>query len=183
MAAPARPSQAQIWCNRIDCAKVLGISPRYFDELIKEKGLYTPVDGRYDLKEVVPAYIKHVKGATDKAGLTEARKSLVEKQVEKTSIQIELSKGTLHRAEDVKAVTSNMVAVTRSRLLEVPNRIAHKVLALKDHEAVKSVIQAEIHTALSEMAEYDPAKYFKRAKDFLLMGGADDDYTDDADTE
>jgi len=174
--ASARPSQDNIFTNKADCAKVLGISPRYLDEIQSTKDICKPNEyGAYDLKVVVPEYIASIKNSTDKSGLTEARKTLVEKQVEKTSIHIEIAKGNLHRAEDVKAITANMVAVTRSRLLEIPHKLAYKVMALKDIDAVKSTIQTEIYVALTSLAEYDPEQYFKRAKDFVVMGGGDSD--------
>ncbi len=175
-----RPSQPNIYVNRTDCAKVLGISPRYLDELVKEKKLFSPNEfGVYDLKIVVPIYVKHLKEGTDKAGLTDARRKLTEMQLEKTKMAIELAKGNLHRAEDVKAVTAHMIAVTRSRLLEVPHKLAYRVMAVRDIEAVKSVIQAEIHTALSSLAEYNPAAYFNRSKEFVLLGGDEPANTDD----
>ena len=181
-----QPSQENIFCNKVDCAKVMGISPRYLTELITDKGIAGPNEyGLYDLKVTIPSYISSLKGNNDKTGLTEARKKLTEKQFEKTAIQIEIAKGALHRAEDVKAITANMVAVTRSRLLDIPNKVTHKVLPLKDPDAIKAVMQAEIHTALAELAGYDPSLYFKRSKDFVLLGGdevGEETETDDGDT-
>lgn len=172
--APRLASQKELIVNRLDCAKCLGISPRYLDELIQDKKIEGQKgSGVYDLKIIAPSYISYIKAGTSKDGLTDIRKKLTEKKLEKESISIEIAKGTLHRTEDVKSITANMLAVTRSRLLEIPNKVSHKVMAVSEIDAVKSILQAEIHTALSSLSGYDPAEYFKRSRAFVLLGGED----------
>lgn len=75
--------------------------------------------------------------------------------------------GELHKADDVKFIVGNMVATVRSRLLDIPAKISPKMIAQKDIDIVRAIIQDEIYIALETLSDYDPEPYKRRSREYV----------------
>lgn len=63
--------------------------------------------------------------------------------------------GKLHRAEDVEAVWSRMMAMFRQRLLVIPGEVALQAANIEDPEQIQIFVEKLIHEALYELKSYD----------------------------
>lgn len=87
--------------------------------------------------------------------------------------------GKMHRAEDVAAMTEDLVFTIRSSLNAMPGRLAVDVAAVSSPAEAAEVIRREVHKVMRELAgyHYDPEKYEERvrARQNWSAGGRDDD--------
>ena len=87
--------------------------------------------------------------------------------------------GKMHRAEDVAAMTEDLVFTIRSSLNAMPGRLAVDVAAVSSPAEAAEVIRREVHKVMRELAgyHYDPKKYEERvrARQNWSAGGRDDD--------
>ena len=85
----------------------------------------------------------------------------------------------MHRAEDVAAMTEDLVFTIRSSLNAMPGRLAVDVAAVSSPAEAAEVIRREVHKVMRELAgyHYDPKKYEERvrARQNWSAGGRDDD--------
>ena len=75
--------------------------------------------------------------------------------------------GTMHRAEDVKVITEDMIYSIRSALNAIPGRVAVDVHACETAAEVSALLTKEIHKIMKELAgyAYDPERYAERVRE------------------
>lgn len=121
-------------------------------------------NGRYDLIGCVQGYVKYLQeravGRTDiePQDTYIERARLLKAQADKTELEVKAMNGELIAADEVESLWSGLVASFRSRLLALPVRCAHKVMALKTYQEIETTLRAHVFEALSELARYDPAE-------------------------
>ena len=76
-------------------------------------------------------------------------------------------KGTMHRAEDVAALTEDLVYTIRGALNALPGRLAVDVAAVSTPAEASEVIRKEVSKVMRELAgyHYDPKKYEERVRE------------------
>lgn len=129
----------------------------------------------YDLYPTIKAYIRYLSdkahGREKKettAGLEE-RKLRAEAEIKEAKAAIakmeqdELA-GKLHRAEDVKAITTDHVLYMRSMLMSMPGKLAVDCANSQSAAEVAEIIKTEVYFILNSLADYryDPEEYKKR---------------------
>lgn len=169
-------------CNNSDLAEILGLSIRRVQQLTKDETIRQQRRGRYVLGEAVQDYIKFVRSNDTMRGTATAlapetsynveKAGLTRIQKEQAELKLKNAKGEVHRSEDIKALVGGMIVTTRSRLLDIPNKLGPKLLGKKDLDAVKDAIEAEIVLALQSLVDYDPELYIQRSRDY--KGDTDD---------
>ena len=110
------------------------------------------------------------------------RKSEAQMKASKAVIamyEAEELKGTMHRAEDVKAMTEDLVYTIRGALMALPGRLAVDVAACDSPSEASEVIRKEVYQVMRELAgyRYDPKKYEERVRERRDWTG----YVDDED--
>ena len=163
-------------------AKLLDLTPRRVQQLAAEGAIPKAERGKYDLVGAVRGYIKHLRamaqagdsGAEDysaqRARLTRARADMAE--MEREQLRKELIP-----ADDIEGAWLAVTGIMRSRLLAIPAKLAPRMIAIKDANAAREIIEAQVHDALKELAgvtiEVSPPL---RSSD----AGADRDLADEA---
>jgi phage terminase Nu1 subunit (DNA packaging protein) len=143
---------------------LFGLSSRRVRELAHE-GIFDRVkNGSYELVPTTKKYINYLKIKSD--GKIDNNSSeqnyLLEKMLhEKAKRQIaelELAqmKGTMHKAEDVEKVMGNMLTAFRTKILNIPTKIAPHLIAQNEISLIQDIIQKEIYEVLTELGNYDP---------------------------
>lgn len=154
----------------IQLSSMLRKSPQWISKLTREGVLTKDEKNKYHLAETLAAYIDHVNGAAeDTKGPRKADfdREIAEIKRDKARIELEELRGNVHFSGDVQRVMSDMIIKCKTKLLSIPSRVAPKVEG--EHPAViKRMIEDEIYTALSELAEYKPSMFVEKA-------GEDDD--------
>ena len=82
-------------------------------------------------------------------------------------LEAEELKGTMHRAEDVAALTEDLVYTIRGALNALPGRLAVDVAAVSTPAEASEVIRKEVSKVMRELAgyHYDPKKYEERVRE------------------
>lgn len=112
------------------------------------------VSGRakYFLMRDVFRHLQAGAGALDPqqetAKLNEARRFKVE-------LETRLMEGELGRVEEFKSIVANMVTNAKVRLLSLPQKAAHRVLAVTEYAEAEEILRELIAEALYELAEDD----------------------------
>ena len=169
-----------------ELACVLGITGRRIRQLAEDGDLDKAGPGRFNLCESVQRYIR----LQSKSSLSEEDIKL-EKTKKTADVTLKASKariakmeadelqGKMHRAEDVAAMTEDLVFTIRSSLNAMPGRLAVDVAAVSSPAEAAEVIRREVHKVMRELAgyHYDPEKYEERvrARQNWSAGGRDDD--------
>ena len=147
-----------------ELAAIFGCSPRWINQLTTN-GLLTQVErGRYQLGSTIREYIASIKQQAEEKDEEEtdlrAEQTLLTRANRKMAeLELAVMNGKLHRSEDVQSIMNEMLTSFRSRLLAIPARISPEVAAATDAMVVQQMIKGEIYDALSELSEYDPAKF------------------------
>lgn len=156
-----------------ELAAVLGVTARRVQQMAQDGTLPTARKGRFLLADSVQRYIKFLSveplDAEDKK-LEKARR--VAEATIKTSkatvakLEAEELKGSMHRSEDVAAMTEDLVYTIRGALNALPGRLAVDVAASASPAEAAEVIRKEVHKVMRELAgyHYDPKKYEERVR-------------------
>jgi len=147
-----------------ELAAIFGCSPRWINQLTTN-GLLTQAErGRYQLGSAIREYIAAIKQQAEEkdeeeTDLREEQTMLTRANRKMAELDLAVMNGKLHRSEDVQNIMNEMMTSFRSRLLAIPARISPEVAAATDAMVVQQMIKGEIYDALSELSEYDPAKF------------------------
>ena len=164
-----------------DLAKLFDLSERRVQQLTNEGAFHRVDRGKYHLKQSISQYIQYkveealetMPKAVDEDG--EEIDNNIEQALwtrarrEKTELEVAIIKGELHRSEDVRAITSDMLSAFRSRLMSLPSKVAPLVLPMDDLKEIEAVVKDNVHVALNELKEYDPAEYYARSSDVMFL--------------
>ena len=138
-------------------AKLLDITPRRVNILVKQKVLPKLEKGRYAVVPVVRAYINYLRNrtvnndvgaddyATHRARLTSAKADMAE-------MEREQMKDNLIPADDVADAWDAMVSNMRSKLLSIPTKSATQTFAAKNVTEAKKILKEAVDDALEELA-------------------------------
>ena len=153
-----------------ELAQVLGKTTRWINELSREGVLIQSGRGRFLLAENVQRYIEHIEAKfEDQNEIDYAKEKAVHERVKREKAEIELAvmKGQMHRGSDVAAVMNDMVASFRSKILSLPSKLAPQLVGKKEIPVVLAILTEEVHSALTELSEYDPQTFLARSEDYV----------------
>ena len=167
-----------------ELAVTLGLTVRRIQQMAQDGTISSLGKGKYPLAESVQRYIKFISGSPmDKAerDIEKTRRAAeTQIKVSKASIaklEAEELKGTMHRADDVAAMTDELVQYVRESLLAMPGRLAVDVAAAETAAEAAEVIKKEVFAVLKTLSEfkYDPKKYEERVRERRSWSGCDAD--------
>jgi phage terminase Nu1 subunit (DNA packaging protein) len=162
-------------------AKLFGVTERRVQQLTKE-GIIPAESTRpykYDLLKVVQAYIKYlsdkVNGKEEKTADTvkseadklRAEADLKQAKAKIAEMQLNELEGTMHRSEDVEAMTTDLVFAIRGAIMALPGRLAMDVSQAATAAEASEIIRSECYKILEDLAnyKYDPEAYQRRVRD------------------
>ena len=161
-------------------AALFELTPRRIQQLTKEGIITATKEGnanRYDLLPTIQKYIRCLtakangrepskKDAEIEGRRLEAEADLKRSKADIAALQLKELEGTMHRSEDVKAMTDDLIYAVRSALNAMPGRLAVDVAALTTPAETSDRIRREVHLVMQELAgyEYDPEKYAERVR-------------------
>jgi phage terminase Nu1 subunit (DNA packaging protein) len=178
MAAPTTIDKNQL-------AKLLDVTPRHIQRLTGDGILARARDvdgkelvGRYELVYNVRAYIQYLRTQARLDDASESKYVMLRNQKmaadsEMTELKLALFKNTLHRADDVEFILTNIFTAIKSRLLSIPARVTRLVLGQTNFQVIYDLIYAEIELVLRELAEPSPTMFARQNTAYLTSQGAD----------
>ena len=158
-------------------AKLIGKSDRYVQQLVKD-GILDDMnkDGKLiKLKEsdaVQKWHAYDMEKNMPKADTLDDEKTLQDIRYKRTKadmLELELAElnGEMHRADDVRALTTDLILNIRSNLRALPGQCAMEVAQCTTPAECSEIIKKSVDAILDELADYnyDEEKYRQRVKE------------------
>ena len=176
-------------------AKFFNITSRRLEQLTADGVLPTiKVNKQGRCYDFIPTTQRYIKYLQDRASGKEKNLTLAEKEMakldaeimykkakaEKAKLEADEIKGKMHRAEDVKMMTEDLVLTVRSSLLALPGRLAIDILQARNSQEASKIIRREVLGVLEHLAsyEYDPEKYKNKVADRTGLTAEFEDFDD-----
>jgi phage terminase Nu1 subunit (DNA packaging protein) len=145
----------------VDVAKVgafLNVTPRRIQQLVKE-GMPREARGQYDPVKCGAWYVRYLQAAIEKKtmpsidegyiSLKEERTRLLRAKAELKQIEVAKRQGLLVSIPEVERKMSDLVLMTKARILNIPARVAGELV----DETSRVMIQAKLEKAAEEALE------------------------------
>jgi len=155
-----------------ELAEHLDLSTKRISELIRD-GILPSKMGRSPLNIDVCriayiSYLRKLGGYNKRSGggdIAEEKTRLTKVQADKAELEVNQLEGKLIPAQLVQDTWTDFVANVRAKLLGLPSRIAHQVIALETYPEAEQLIKENINDALSELGENGiPTEYADRVE-------------------
>jgi DNA-binding transcriptional MerR regulator len=180
------PFSSADMCDLFDCKR------QTVQEYVSSGVLHPEMKGRsyqFNVWESVQAVTRKLReaaaGRTKEARIIDLEEEKLKADVEikkarsrRADIELKELESKLLRADDVEAITTDMVITMRNALLTLPGRLALDCAKAKTAAQASARIEKEVHLLLAEFAEYmkfDPAEYRRRLRERIGVGDAEDD--------
>lgn len=147
---------------------IFGVTDRRVRQMAEEGIIIRAAKGRYNLVESLKNYILSLKLAAEGATMggpdgeinLDEEKGLHERVKRHISeLKLQTMKGELHKAEDVERVMSDMLAAFKTRIMNIPSKVA-PMLEDRDAGYIKERLTNEVTEALNELKDYDPKAFY-----------------------
>jgi len=137
-------------------SKLLKLTERRVQQLAKDDIIPKAERGKYDLISSVHGYIDFLKA---KAGgdftaedVIKNKNKLMKAKAEIAEIDKKRATGELIPKEEVKSTWLELINKVKQKLLSIPNKIAPIVVAIKNTNEIKLILQDKIYEALYEIS-------------------------------
>lgn len=153
---------------------ILGIDKKTVRTLIQKAILTQDEYGNYPIEINQIAFSRYQKTGMpseddlkfEKAKRT-AELKLRAAKADRAKIEADELKGSMHRAEDVRTITQDMLYAVRNGLMALPGRLAVDVVACETAAEAYEVVKREVHALMREFADYkyDPDRYAEAVRE------------------
>ena len=166
---------AQTTVSTTEMAALFGVTGRRIQQMVQD-GIFQSVSrGKFNLKEAIEAWVveRNSDIGTDadmiKAKVSKAKSDarLKSAKADMEELKAKELQGKMHRSEDIKEITEDMIYTIRSGLMALPGRVAVDAFACESAAEVSDVITREVHKLMKELARYryNPEEYAERVSD------------------
>ena len=140
-------------------SKLLLVTPRRVQQLVREGILPRSERGRYELVPVVQAYVGYLKDRTIGAevnviSLDEARQRKLAAEAELAEILLREKTNELVSLDLVRMVWEELISTSRAKLLSLPAKIAPVVAVEDDANICKQLVEEAVNEALYELEHW-----------------------------
>ena len=143
-----------------ELAEHLDLSTKTISELIK-KGVLPAKKGRSPLnidtcRLAYISYLRKLSHFHKKTGggdIAEQKTRLTKAQADKAELEVSELEGKLIPATLGQETWQDFVANVRAKLLGLPSKLAHQVIAAEDYAEAEKLLKKEVYEALNELAE------------------------------
>ena len=155
-----------------ECAEHLGLSVKSISVLIK-KGVLPSKKGRSPLdldvcRHAYISYLRKLSGYHKTSGsgdIAEEKTRLTKAQADKAELEVSELEGKLIPAQLVQETWVDFVANVRAKLLGLPSRLAHQMIATDDYAEAEKLLKDCVFDALNELSQNGiPRKYEGRVE-------------------
>lgn len=161
--------------------ELFGVTDRRIRQMAEEGIVVRAAKGRYKLVDSIKNYLLTLKLAAEGVGLELAdgeinfdeEKALHERVKRYISeLKLQIMKGELHKAEDVKTVMMDMLAAFKTRMMNIPSKVA-PILENRDTAYIKDCLTKEVIEALNELKDYNPKDFY--SEQYVEENGEDEE--------
>ena len=177
----------KIYVKTADLCAMTGKTNQWIGQLVSQGVLFkrrTAHGVLFELHEAVRGYVDKLaerKREKNAAGADlEQQKLAAEVRFKQAKAQIseydaEERRGTMHRSEDVAAMTEDLIFAIRGALTALPGRLAVDVAGVQTASEAAEIIRREVALVMEELAgyRYDPERYLERVRQRMKLEAAD----------
>ena len=169
-----------IYVKTADICGITGKSNQWIGQLTSQGTVNktkTSFGGMYEISDTVYSYCRMLeeRASDDEADpedvkidrmKREAEANLKQSKAKLAKLELEEITGNMHRSEDVKALTEDLIFFLRNALLSLPGRLSTQVAQETDPIQASEIIRKEIYAIMNEMAtyQYDRKTYIDRVR-------------------
>jgi len=169
----------EVWVPTRKLASWLDLTDNRIRQLEDEGYLTSKTESgkkKFNLKESVRIYIEYLKRHKENPVLEvmddEARKLKAEADLKEAKAAIEQMKkaeleATMHRSDDVEAITTDLVMAVRAELLALPGMLAVDVASAQSASEAAGFIKKAVNEILNSLKDYsyNPEEYKKMVRE------------------
>lgn len=143
-------------------AQALNLTEMRVQQLVKE-GMPREGRGQYDAVKCMAWYIRYLQAALKKkslpttdgayAGEREQRVRLLKADADLREIELAEKQGQLVPLADVEAEMTNLVLITKARILAVAPRVAPELLGLTSRVMAHAIVEKALNEALLQLSK------------------------------
>lgn len=153
-AYPAYPVEA--------IGKLLNLTPRRIQQLVREGVIPRAERGKYDLIRTIRGYVKYLQERAEGRGVETTdlhgeRTRLLRAQANKTEFEVASLQRALLPFDEVVAAWESLVAAFRAKCLALPSRLAPQLAAVNEIREIQNHIAAGVREALEELSRFELA--------------------------
>lgn len=170
---------SEVWVPTRKLASWLDLTDNRIRQLEDEGYLTSKTESgkkKFELKESVRIYIEYLKRHKENPMLEvmddEARKLKAEADLKEAKAAIEQMKkaeleATMHRSDDVEAITTDLVMAVRAELLALPGMLAVDVASAQSASEAAGFIKKAVNDILNSLKDYyyNPEEYKKMVRE------------------
>ena len=156
-----------------ELACVLGLTARHIRRLAEDGVLEKVGRGRFALADSIQRYIRFTspdplddeERDSDRAR-RRAEVDIKESKATVARMEAQELQAKMHRAEDVAAMTDDLICTIREAINTLPDRLAVDVAAVATPAEAAEVIRREVYAIMQGLSQYryDPEKYEERVR-------------------
>lgn len=182
-----------LYVKTADICAMTGKSNQWIGQLVSQGTLSkrsTPYGSMFDATATLHDYCnmleERAKATGEKTDDADKEKKDAEVSIKKAKaiiavLEAKELQGKMHRAEDVAAMTEDLIYAVRGMLLALPGRLAVDTADAATPAEAAEIIRKEVFQIMEELAryKYDPHKYEERVRERRSwddISGHDDDY-------
>ena len=136
-----------------DLARLLNLSTRRVQQLVKAGLLPTPGPQGHRIVEAVRAYLRVLQQPTRTANLSEARQKLIEVQTQIRQVELEEKHGSLVSRSAVEGEFFTLARTIRDNFKNFPARCSGLVASEGDQEGCHAILAGEVRQVLEGFAQ------------------------------
>lgn len=140
-----------------EVAEMFGVTVKWINRLVSEKGLPRKERGVYDLFQVIPWMVRDMKRQIEeaKAGDESMQDAVKREQMMKADIlEIKLARqrSEVINVSDASNIMRDLVAQTKAAMMAQPRKLAPLLVMKESPNEVETILESEIHAVLSELS-------------------------------
>ena len=139
-------------------AKLLDLSERHVRRLVSDGVLIRNdgKNGKYPITNVT-LYVKYLRErafgtATGETDIHTEKLRIARTTADKNEIELERIKESLIDVETVLKTWDELVYNIKSKLLNLPSKIAHQIIGVEDYPTAENLLKKEVYEALDELS-------------------------------
>ena len=147
-------------------AKALNLSTRRVSQLVEQGVLPKAGRGQFELGPVMAAYIRYMQTAFERrelltddgesADVRRQRARLLKAQADDAEIELSKKRGELLPLDVFEQEMGNMISTMRQNVLNLPGRLAPRLVGETSQGKIREVVRGEVYRALESLTLKEP---------------------------
>jgi phage terminase Nu1 subunit (DNA packaging protein) len=133
-----------------ELSKLFDCTLAYLPQLV-EAGMPKETDGSYDLSQVIPWYVRHLRDAK-KTGEAQAKARLAEAKASLAEMDLRTKQENLINVDDAVLEVGELFSAIRSQMIALPSKVAPQLIACETPGEAEGLLMKYINQTLEELS-------------------------------